>query len=190
MINLKSFNLLDLTSQVSRIHVVQSFDLKYGQVMTSLQMLWMMNTIKYWTCDLCKAGLRQSISHFPMQDPRDHDLKRKISAGKSPERGLKMAPFNVTSLCRGAISLFFVGFMRKKTTHKPCLLRWPPCFWRTSSPGLPRCSKLSWKFWVQKTADVEKYVEWWTISLGTRSMHILTFHQAAISACHNEIVYT
>lgn len=54
MINLKSFNLLDLTSQVSRIHVVQSFDLKYGQVMTSLQMLWMMNTIKYWTCDLWK----------------------------------------------------------------------------------------------------------------------------------------
>ena len=188
MINLKSFNLLDLTSQVSRIHVVQSFDLKYGQVMTSLQMLWMMNTIKYWTCDLWKQvwGNQFPTSKCRIQETTTWSER---SPQESPQkRGLKMAPFNVTSLCRGAISLFFVGFMHKKTTHKPCLLRWPPCFWRTSSPGLPRCSKLSWKFWVQKTADVEKYVEWWTISLGTRSMHILTFHQAAISACHNEIV--
>ncbi len=89
------------------------------EIWTSPQMLWML-WLNLWSL---KAGVRQSISHLPTQDPRNHDLKRKISAAKSPQRGLKMVPFNVTSLCRGAISaisLFFIGFMRTQYTNDVC----------------------------------------------------------------------
>ena len=189
MINLKSFNLLDLTSQVSRIHVVQSFDLKYGQVMTSLQMLWMINTIRYWTCDLWKQvwGNQFPTSQCRIQETTTWSER---SPQESPQKEVWKWHHSMLPRFAEVLSLYFslVSCVKKSNTQAMSTavasMLLEDIFTWTSS-----LLQTFLKMLGPENCRCRKYVEWWTISLGTHSMHILTtFHQAAISACHNETI--
>lgn len=122
MIYIKSFNLLDLTSQVSRIHVLQSFELKYGQVMTSLQMLWMINTIRYWTCDLWKQvwGNQFPTSQCRIQETTTWSER---SPQESPQKEVWKWHHSMLPRFAGVLSLYFslVSCIKKQhTSHVYC----------------------------------------------------------------------